>query len=657
MSIKVVEFDIRQSKRIDGLTGYDAVEILFKNGRDPVGRARVTCNGDSLKREQIYPFFSDLVQPLPLEQPDRRFPTVTVAICTNDRFDELANALQSLAHQQYQADEILVIDNGCQNEVRELVKRILPDSRYLAERKQGLNIARNRALSVATSDIIVFLDDDAVADPNWVRSVAECFRVFPRAAALAGLTLPLELDTPAQEMFEANGGFVRGFSRRILPQDGKRIFGLRVPLVVDTSDIGIGCNMAFKSMALKELHGFDEALDTGRPLPGGGDLDMLHRVARAGHEIVYEPRAIVRHRHRREEAELRSQLTGHQRAFMAFLVKTICKERGWARTGVALFLAWRLAKAGYRIFRGMIGKDPLPCGLLIRIFGACFLGFGSYHASVWRMRSQFKQSGGSIPGLIPQLLELLRYRELVWNLTARELKVKYQRSWLGFLWTLLNPLITIGVLVTVFAHIMRIPIDNYWAYLISGYFAWSFFSQTINGGVQAAVGNAYLTCSAYFPQEVLVLSSTLARLIEFLGELIIVLTLLAIFHHKGIPLSFVMVVPLVPILFLISIGLSFPLVALAVYYEDAVQMIPLATLVLFYLSPVFYNIGLVPENLRKIYLLNPIASLLDMFHAALYRGEMPNFMTLLALTGVASFLGLGGYIIFNRKKRGFAEIV
>jgi ABC-type polysaccharide/polyol phosphate export permease len=352
-----------------------------------------------------------------------------------------------------------------------------------------------------------------------------------------------------------------------------------------------------------------------------------------------------------------AQLAGHHKALTGFLVKTLGVERGWAWIGVALFLAWRLAKTGYRMIRRLMGRDPLPFSFLARIFVGSLSGLGSYRVSRGRMRSQTQQSGGRPPRLTGQLSELWRYRGLVWNLAARDLKVKYQRSWLGFLWTLLNPLITIGVLITVFSYVVRLPIDHYWAFLISGYFAWNFFSQTVNGGVQAALGNAYLTRSAYFPQEALVVSSALARLLEFLGELSIVLVLLAIFHHNGIPLSFMMILPLIPVLFLLVIGISLPLVTLAVYYNDVVQAVPLATMMLFYASPVFYNVDLVPQSIRTIYLLNPLALLLNQYHVALYGGQMPALGGLLGLAGVAFGLGLLGYTLFNRRKRQFAEIV
>ena len=658
MRVKVADYDISRENRIDGLAGYDAVEILLRNGNYPIGRARVACEGDSIDPDKLHALTRDLQEHPMLDTADVKLPSVTIAICTRNRPAEVTGALRSLADQVHAPHEILIIDNGCQREVRDLATDVLADARYIPERSPGLSMARNRALFEAGGDVIAFIDDDAEADPYWLKSIAQCLAVFPKAAAVTGLTVPLELETKAQQLFEANGGYARGFERHVFPCYRLSRIGLKLPLIAAAAEIGTGCNMAFRCASLKELNGFDEILGPGPSQTGGADeIDIFYRLMRAGYDLVYEPCAIVRHRHRRDEAQLLSQMKGHQRGFTTYLVKTIGTERSWARVQATLFLIWRLAKAILRIFPGLFGLSKLPLTYLLQIALACYIGLGSYQASRRRLQSRTQQFGGKNPSLSSQFWELWRYRELIWNMCARDLKVKYQRSWLGFLWTLLNPLVMISVLVAVFSQVIRIPINHYWAFLISGYFSWNFFSQTINGGVQAAVGNAYLTRSAYFPQEVLVLSSAIARLLEFLGELTVVMILLAIFHHKGVPMSYAMVLPLVTILFLISVGIAFPLVTLAVYYNDTIQVIPLATIILFYLSPVFYNVDLVPTEIRTIYLLNPMASMLGMFHDILYRGEMPHFLPFFAMGGVAVLCGLLGYVLFNKKKREFAEIV
>ena len=658
MRVKVADYDINRENRIDGLTGYDAVEILIRDGRYPVGWARISCEGDSLDPAKL----RDLAEKPPkiskLDAPDVAQPNISIAICTRNRSGDLAGALRSLVDQVHAPHEILVIDNGCQSLVRDLVAEILPNARYVPERNPGLSASRNRALTEASGDAIAFMDDDAEADPYWVKSIAQCLASFPKAAGVVGLTVPLELETASQQLFEANCGYARGFERRVFPRYQLYRYGLKLPLIAVAAEIGTGCNMAFRCEHLKKFYGFDEFLGPGPLQTGGGDdIDIFYRLMRAGYDIIYEPGAIVRHRHRPDKKQLLSQLQGHQRGFTSYLVKSILTERGPARAQATFFLIWRLAKAILRTFTRLAGQGKLPLEYTVRTALACYIGLGSYQASRWRRQRRTHLFGGKMPSLVSQFIELWCYRELIWNMCGRDLKVKYQRSWLGFLWTVFNPLVMITVLVAVFSQVIRIPIDHYWAFLISGYFTWNLFAQTINGGVQAAVGNAYLTRSTYFPQEVLILSSSIARLLEYLGELCVVMLLLAIFHHKGIPGSFIMAPLLVAILFIFSVGIAFPLVTLAVYFNDTIQVIPLATTILFYLSPVFYNLDLVPEAFRPIYILNPMANMLNMFHDALYLGKMPHFSTFLVMTGVAVLCGLFGYMLFNRKKREFAEIV
>jgi GT2 family glycosyltransferase len=232
------------------------------------------------------------------------------------------------------------------------------------------------------------MDDDAEADSFWVRSIAECYATIPETIAVTGLILPHDLETDAQLLFEANGGFARGFTRRILPMDSRRPFGFRLWPTVEAIGSGSGCNMAFRATILKQLGGFDEALDTGSSLPGGGDLDIFYRVLRAGCQLIYEPRALIRHCHRRSKRELRSQLAGHGRSVSAFLVKTLGSERGFERIKVIIFLGWRIVKNGYRLLRSLAGRDVLPISINAHIFAAGLIGLGSYHASKRRIRRQ-----------------------------------------------------------------------------------------------------------------------------------------------------------------------------------------------------------------------------------------------------------------------------
>jgi GT2 family glycosyltransferase len=300
-------------------------------------------------------------------------PGLSVAICTRDRPALLRRALQSLAAQSAPPDEILVVDNGSPDGAVRGVAAEFAGVRYVAEPVPGLDFARNRALRAATHAIVAFLDDDAIADRDWALGVRAVFTGHPAVAAGTGRIAPLALETDAQRLFEANGGLFADHGTRVrLPADAARpLRGRRVPLIAWAVSVGSGANLAVRRDAALAVGGFDEALDLGAVLPGGGDNDMVWRLLQAGHEVVYEPRAIVRHEHRREHAAAMAQIIGHQRALVALLTKAVVHTRGAGRLPVIGFLLWRLAKPGVRLARRAMGRDPLPAPVLLRMWLAC----------------------------------------------------------------------------------------------------------------------------------------------------------------------------------------------------------------------------------------------------------------------------------------------
>jgi lipopolysaccharide transport system permease protein len=250
-----------------------------------------------------------------------------------------------------------------------------------------------------------------------------------------------------------------------------------------------------------------------------------------------------------------------------------------------------------------------------------------------------------------------RHRELLGSLIERNLKVKYQRSVIGFVWTLMNPLLIAGVLILVFSHVIRIPVEHYWALLLSGYFAWNFNAQMLNAGPLVLIEHAGLRRAAAFPSEVLLFAAASARLVEFLIELTLAVTLIAIFHHGGVPASLIMLPLLVLLLVLITMGLTMLVCTLAVFYYDVQHILPIGVLALFYLSPVFYPASMVPESFRAIYFLNPFAGLLTLFHHVLYFGEFPPARLLALVSLAAVVIAAVGYALFARRQSLFAEIV
>lgn len=250
-----------------------------------------------------------------------RLPRLSIAICTKDRAERLSRLLAALSvarpASMFSDLEILVVDNASVDASTRKAVEAFPDVRYVFEARAGLDFARNNAVHSATGDLLAFLDDDVVIDRHWLDGLAAAWRSNPAAGGFTGLVLPYKLDTEARLLFEQRGGFGRGFSRREFHGSS-----FALPLhPVGAGVLGAGCNMAFERSLLIKLGGFDEALDTGAPLPGGGDLDIFYRVLRAGRAMVYEPRYAVYHEHRETIAQLRHQYWTWGLGMMAFLDK------------------------------------------------------------------------------------------------------------------------------------------------------------------------------------------------------------------------------------------------------------------------------------------------------------------------------------------------
>ena len=256
----------------------------------------------------------------------------------------------------------------------------------------------------------------------------------------------------------------------------------------------------------------------------------------------------------------------------------------------------------------------------------------------------------------PILLELWRFRGLLRSLVVRDLRVKYQRSLLGLIWTLLNPLLTVAILVTVFTYVIRIQIVHYWAFLISGFFVWNFIQRTLYHSTTILRDHGSLSRSVYYPPEILILSASLSKLAEFLVEITIVLLALVLFHHRAVPASLVLFPLFVALQVILAIGLMFPLSAIAVLYYDVQHALPIVITSLFYISPVFYPVEMIPAEAQPFYYLNPVVGLLRLSHVVLYEGGWPSATLLAGVSFTALATCAIGHAIFKRCKESCVEI-
>jgi ABC-2 type transport system permease protein len=249
------------------------------------------------------------------------------------------------------------------------------------------------------------------------------------------------------------------------------------------------------------------------------------------------------------------------------------------------------------------------------------------------------------------LLFLLR------DLTARNLKIKYQRSALGFVWTLLNPLATTVTLIAVFGGVVRLPVDSYWAFLLSGFFVWNFLHMTLSAGAYVLGQHASVLRSAKVPAEAFILAAVAARLVEFVVELLLVLIAVALFHHHAVPASYALLPVLVLLQVVLVVGLVLPIATIAAFYDDVQHSLPILLLILFYVSPVFYPAALVPAGAAWLYQLNPVAVLLGLYHSVIYGGELPSGTALLDMTLMSLVVCAAGWLVFRRFRGVIAEVL
>jgi GT2 family glycosyltransferase len=259
--------------------------------------------------------------------------TATVAICTRERPEDLARALAAVAPLAAQGHDLLVVDNAPTSDASRRIVDGYPRVRYVRELRRGLNAARNRALREARGDIVAFTDDDAVPEAGWLDALLANFG-DPRVLCVTGLTLPLELETEAQELFEQHTPFARGFRRRVF--DDRRDNPLHA------GPVGAGANMALRRSILARVGPFDERLDAGTPTRSGGDHEMFVRIMTAGYRIVYDPAAVSWHRHRRTREELLDTVYGYGVGVYAMWTGMLLERR---ELGV-LRLAWQWFRFG-----------------------------------------------------------------------------------------------------------------------------------------------------------------------------------------------------------------------------------------------------------------------------------------------------------------------
>lgn len=249
---------------------------------------------------------------------------------------------------------------------------------------------------------------------------------------------------------------------------------------------------------------------------------------------------------------------------------------------------------------------------------------------------------------------LYQYRELLKTNVKKEIRGKYKNSFLGVLWSFLNPLLQIAVYAIVFPLILKNTQENYVIFLCAGLIPWTFFSTAITRSAFTMIENGNIIKKVYFPREILPISLVISEAVNFMISTVIIL-LFVLFSGLGLT-KYIIFYPIILIAqFLIILSISFIVSGITVYFRDLQHFIGVALQLLFYATPIVYASNTIPADFAWILKLNPMSYVIDGYRAIFYNQTMPD----LASIGMLIVLGIIGciigYMIFNKLQKGFAE--
>ena len=311
---------------------YRSALCLVTDGGEPVSKMRVELDGEPLSGErltaQLRSSLADRrVIPL-VPRSAGKDPAVTVVVATRDRPDLLQECLASIFAGTLAPRQVIVVDNAPSDDRTKLVVNRLAETEprlaYVREPRPGLARAHNAALPYLSTPLVAFTDDDVLVDRRWLERLVRAFGDDEQIACVTGMIAPRELETLPQQWIEANTTYDKGLRRRTFDDADHRPSD---PLFPYTSGaFGSGANMGFRTAYLLRGGGFDVALGTGTYAMGGDDLAAFYDVVAAGYRLVYEPAAIVLHRHHREYAGLRRQTYGYGAGLGAHLMRCFLRD-------------------------------------------------------------------------------------------------------------------------------------------------------------------------------------------------------------------------------------------------------------------------------------------------------------------------------------------
>lgn len=248
--------------------------------------------------------------------------------------------------------------------------------------------------------------------------------------------------------------------------------------------------------------------------------------------------------------------------------------------------------------------------------------------------------------------EFLRFRALLYELTVRDIKVKYRRSILGLLWTVLNPLLMMLVLCFVFSKLFRFGIENYAIYVLSGQVIFNFYQMSTSDAMVAILNNGALIKKIYVPKYMLVLVKILSGTVYLLASFVALLVVMLVTGSKITGPVF-LVVPIFLNLIILSLGVGLILAAVTVRFRDIMHLYGVFCTALFYLTPVIYPFSILPDYIQWVIYYNPLTAITEVFRAVVLEGQLPDMGRMLYGFVSAVIMLLIGSTVFGKRQKTF----
>jgi lipopolysaccharide transport system permease protein len=261
--------------------------------------------------------------------------------------------------------------------------------------------------------------------------------------------------------------------------------------------------------------------------------------------------------------------------------------------------------------------------------------------------------------LIKEIKAIYKWRELLWQMVGREVKARYKQSVLGYFWVILNPLAQMLVMSFAFSVILRIPTNAapnvpYSIFLFVALLPWNLFTNSLSSAASSLVSSGGLITKIYFPRTILVISTIIAKIIDFFFALS-VLVIYMIFYHMPITWNILWVIPIFFIQQIFTLGLSLFFSAANLLYRDIQYLLSMILLLWMYATPVIYPADIVPDKYKILYQINPMAVIINAYRQTIIGGGEPKYTSLFIGLIVSIVTLVIGFLYFKSREKIFAD--